>query len=252
MKRKTLIGVFAHPDDEILVSGMLIQAISNNYDVHLISITAGEAGRIRNKKFNIVHDMDIASIRSNEYSKVCNHLKVTTSNILGYPDSGSSEWEEQGLYNDLLEFFNKTKPDFIVSFPLNGGNGHPDHIKTAELTTSAAQEFGKDNETQLLYLTAFTKNLLNRIFWFFPKSKKRKLIDKYGLSDEEVDVTIKLRASEHLKKIKLPLLHQTQFPDERGRIYNLPKIAFRFLTRYENYKIVFGKNEDSFNGFNSI
>ncbi len=252
MKRKTLIGVFAHPDDEIAISGMIIQAISNNYDVHLISVTSGEAGTIRNKKFNNVHDMDIASIRSKEYSKVCNRLKVTTSNILGYRDGGSTEWDEQSLHNKLLDFFYKTKPDYIISFPLDGGNGHPDHIKTAEVTTSAAQEFGKDNKTQLLYLTSFSKELLNRVLWFFPKSKKEKLINKYGISSDDVDLTIKLRTYEHSKKVKLPLIHQTQFPDEKGRIYKLPKIVFRLLTRHENYKIAYGENEDDFNGFNSI
>lgn len=252
MKKKTLIGVFAHPDDEIIISGMIIQAIANNYDVHLISVTAGEAGTIRNKKFSNVNDMDIGSIRSKEYSKVCNQLKVTTSNILGYPDSGSSEWDEQSLHNDLLNIFNKTKPDYIVSFPLNGGNGHPDHIKTAELTTSAAQEFSKDNETQLMYLTSFKKNLLNKILWFLPKSKKRRIIEKYGIDNEEVDLTIKLRVLEHRKKIKLSLLHQTQFPDEKGRIYKLPKLVFRLVTRYENYKIVSDEIGDNYEGFNSI
>lgn len=252
MKRKTLIGVFAHPDDEILISGMILQALSNGYDVHLISVTAGEAGKIRNKKFNKTDGLDIASIRREEYLNVCNHLKVTRSSILGYPDSGSDAWDEQGLCHALLDIFKERKADYIVSFPLNGGNGHPDHIKTAEVTTRAALKFAKDNKTQLLYLTSYTKELLKKRFWFLPKLKKNKLVEKYGIGKDDVDITLKLSFSEHNKKVKLPLLHQTQFPDERGRIYKLPKLVFRRLARYENYKIAYGENKDDFKDFNSI
>ncbi|MFZ2494806.1 MAG: PIG-L family deacetylase [Candidatus Saccharimonadales bacterium] len=43
--KKVIFGIFAHPDDEAFgPAGTLIQEVQNGSEVHLITLTAGQAG----------------------------------------------------------------------------------------------------------------------------------------------------------------------------------------------------------------
>ncbi len=251
MNRKTLIGVFAHPDDEIIVSGLLLKAIKKNYNVHLISVTHGEAGQIRNLKYKKNKSDELADIRVSEYQEVCKRIGVTSSRVLNYKDNDSINWDAELLLGELVTVFNKLSADIIVSFPLNGGNGHPDHIKVAEACTKAYHEYDKKSHGKLLYVSMLSKDLLKKKFWFIPNKKLNALLSKFDVSDSDNDFSFSLSLAQRLIKQKLPLMHKTQFPDEKGRIFKLPKLLYNIFSSHETYSVVKGNKEEVIKEFSN-
>lgn len=83
------MGVFAHPDDEFAIAGLIRKALSCGVEVHLVTATRGEAGRIQNEKKLLLGKMGPADIRVAESIDSCKQLKVTQSYFLGLPDGAS-------------------------------------------------------------------------------------------------------------------------------------------------------------------
>ena len=91
MKRKSkgsLLGVFAHPDDESFgPGGTLARYAGEGYDVHVIIATDGIAGSVEESTTIQEHE-SLAQVRSAELSNAAVALGVTTIWSLPYRDSG--------------------------------------------------------------------------------------------------------------------------------------------------------------------
>lgn len=235
---KTILGVFAHPDDEVMCSGLLMQSIEDGYEVHLISATSGGKGKFRNKKYKGPRHIEIKEVRSKEYKEVNKALCTSSHQILGYDDGQSDAWNEEQLIKDLLQAFMMIKPDYVITFPLNGLNGHPDHKKISKLTTHAVNQYVSTRLVQLIYQSTPPKTWLDKKLWMVPKGIKHTLMTKFSIVDNQANIMIELSAKVSKRKVVLPLLHETQFPDHKGRYYYMPKFIFKRISRYEHYKSV--------------
>ena len=76
--KKVIFGIFAHPDDEAFgPAGTLIQEVQNGSELHLITITAGEAGS------NPDNYDDLGQIRLEEWRRSGELIGATTMTHLG-------------------------------------------------------------------------------------------------------------------------------------------------------------------------
>lgn len=131
--QKIIFGIFAHPDDEAFgPSGTLIQEVKSGAELHLITLTAGEAGQ------NPDNHTDIASVRLQEWRRAGEIIGATTMHYLGYQDGQLDNISlpdvQQKILDTALEIL-KTKPKDIeiefITMDLNGITGHIDHIVAA-------------------------------------------------------------------------------------------------------------------------
>jgi LmbE family N-acetylglucosaminyl deacetylase len=124
---RRVLGVFAHPDDEQLVTGLLLRAHREGAYTALVSATRGEAG---NQSPVVAHQRDLGAVREAELLKNGYALGVTEQEVWRYPDGGVSAAPLEELVERVGEALRRHRPDLVVTFwPASGATGHPDHMR---------------------------------------------------------------------------------------------------------------------------
>jgi N-acetylglucosamine malate deacetylase 2 len=128
--KKIIFGIFAHPDDESFgPAATLLQETKNGAELHLIMLTAGDAGS------NPDNVPDLVSTRLEEWHQAGALLGATTMHFLGYKDGQLSNLtmieiteKVQAIVEETLSVApSDTKVEFM-SFDFSGLSGHIDHI----------------------------------------------------------------------------------------------------------------------------
>jgi N-acetyl-1-D-myo-inositol-2-amino-2-deoxy-alpha-D-glucopyranoside deacetylase len=141
---RSLLAVFAHPDDESLASGgLLAWCAARGARVSLLCLSRGEAGR---------GEGDLATIRGEELRAAAAALGLTDVILLSHPD-GMLPWLEPGaLAGDIRTAVAGVRPDVVVTFGEDGLYWHPDHIAVHEATRDAVSSLGA-GAPSLYYVT---------------------------------------------------------------------------------------------------
>ena len=133
----TLLGVWAHPDDEAYLSaGLMAAARRTGERVVVVTATAGELGT--DDPASWPPDR-LATHRRKELRRSLALLGVVEHVMLGFPD-GSCEMFDGS--RQLAEIIASVRPSTIVTFGPDGMTGHPDHRAVSAWTTAAWSEAG--------------------------------------------------------------------------------------------------------------
>lgn len=129
----TIMGIWAHPDDEtFLAAGLLQVALGNGQTIVCVTATKGEAGvkdawRWQPEK--------LGKIRAQELKRALTRLGVTNHHWLGISDGQCSNADTKKIVNKLEVLVRRYKPDTIITFGPEGMTGHPDHAAVSRWTT---------------------------------------------------------------------------------------------------------------------
>ena len=206
-KKFSLLGVYAHPDDEQGVTGLLHKYVNDGVNVSLVYGTRGEAGEIA-PGVNATEE-NLGEVREEEMRCAAEKIGIHNLFFLNYRDSGMMDTAENqnqhNLWNaDLFEVTEKLvkiirvhKPHVILTFDANGGYGHPDHIKIHQAALMAYFVAGDAR--------AFSHQLKNglepwtplKVYWTaFPRSRW----EKFAKMAEERGIDISTPMKEFLKR----------------------------------------------------
>ncbi len=189
---RSLLAVFAHPDDESFgPGGTLARYAAEGVAVWLVCGTDGDAGTV---DAELLADMASTSqLRAAELCCAAQTLGLAGVDWLGYRDSGMAGSPDNqnpaSLYQaPLTEVVGKIvasmrahRPQVVMCDNQFGGYGHPDHIKLHQATVAAfaaagdaAQypEAGPPWQPQRLYFTAFSPGLLKLMVRIMPLLRK--------------------------------------------------------------------------------
>jgi LmbE family N-acetylglucosaminyl deacetylase len=140
----TLLGVWAHPDDESYLSSILMSRVaSGGGRVVMASATRGEGGGAGDPR-------ELAVLRERELRAAMSHIGVDDVRFLGYADGQCSTVDDKAGAGSILDLIEDVQPDVVVTFGPDGITGHPDHVAVSRWTTAAARAVGHDG---LLYAT---------------------------------------------------------------------------------------------------
>ncbi len=155
---RTLLAVFAHPDDETIVGPLLARyARQPGTRVHLISVTSGDQGVTPFAK--IPAGEALAAARSKELACACEALGAQPPVLLGMPDGGLASVRALAETTARLEkAVADIRPDAIVTWGPDGGYGHPDHRLVSALVTQIVQAGGT---TRRLYYAGLPASRMN-------------------------------------------------------------------------------------------
>ena len=135
---KSLLAIFAHPDDEQLISGALAKYAAMGVETTLVVVTRGEEGEIAPGVD--ANANTLGAVREKELQCAAAKLGIHQLHILGYRDSGmegtTANDDPRCLHRaDLLSVTEKMvalirqhKPQVIVTFDPTGVYSHPDHL----------------------------------------------------------------------------------------------------------------------------
>jgi LmbE family N-acetylglucosaminyl deacetylase len=124
---KRVLGVFAHPDDEQLVTGLFVRAKRDGAFTALVTATRGDAGE---QSPVVARQRDLGAVRMAELLKNGFALGIDEQEVWEYPDGGGPEVPIDELVDRIERAIRRYEPDLVVAFwPASGATGHPDHMR---------------------------------------------------------------------------------------------------------------------------
>jgi len=151
----TFLYVFPHPDDECFgpVPG-IAQQRRNGHEVHLLTLTRGEATSQRERLDYSKAEM--AEVRYQEMQAVADVLDLTSLTVLEYPDGRLGELNPLVLEDVVAGHLHDREPDVVITYPVHGVSGHPDHLVTHAVVKRVACVLRRDGAATPRRLAFYT------------------------------------------------------------------------------------------------
>src|SRR6266516_5194938 len=140
-----ILGVFAHPDDEIFCAGgTFAKYVAAGAEAMVVSATRGEAGQIRSAQ--VATRRTLGQVREKELRLACQRLGVQHVVCIDYIDGTLNEVDQEELILHVAKIIRTFRPDVVITFGSDGGYGHPDHIAISAATTAACLRSGDSHQ----------------------------------------------------------------------------------------------------------
>jgi LmbE family N-acetylglucosaminyl deacetylase len=137
----TVLGVWAHPDDEAYLSaGLMAAARAAGNRVAVITATLGERGTTDPTRWPPER---LAELRRGELAESLAAIGVDEHVLLGYADGECPTVPEPAAVDLVASVIDGVRPDTILTFGPDGMTGHPDHITVSEWATAAWRRTGR-------------------------------------------------------------------------------------------------------------
>jgi LmbE family N-acetylglucosaminyl deacetylase len=157
----TLLGVWAHPDDEAYLSaGLLATTVEAGWRVVIATATRGEIGTddpdghppevlSRARTRELVHSLAVLGVREHRWLRASHPL--VDGRLAGVP-------EEAGV-QAVAAVLVDVRPDLVVTFGPDGLTGHSDHRTVSRWVSGARERVGS---RAALWYAALTPEFLDR------------------------------------------------------------------------------------------
>ncbi len=157
---KTVLAIFAHPDDESLMcGGTLARLADSGVRTVLICGSRGERGSVSDP--SLVPDGDLGRVRVAELRAAAEVLGIHEVIALDHQD-GDLRWRDVPEFHaEIVAAIDRHRPDAVITFAENGLYWHLDHIGVHERTYTAVKSFGA--AAPALYYVTMPKGLIHRL-----------------------------------------------------------------------------------------
>jgi LmbE family N-acetylglucosaminyl deacetylase len=152
---RSLLAVFAHPDDETFRSGGTLALLARRGAwVQVLTATRGQAGSCGEP--SLCRRDELPAVRERELRCACAALGIEPPRLLDYQDGHLGEADPEIIVNQILGIVREARPQVMLSFGPDGLSGHPDHIAIGQY---AAEAFRRADEVATLYTVAVPQSL---------------------------------------------------------------------------------------------
>ncbi len=248
-ERRSLLAIFAHPDDESIVAGGTIaHHVDLGWRAALICATRGEWGPISNE--TLADRENLGEVRERELNLACQALGIDWLRFLDLQDGciaavPGTEDEEKAL-EKIVRAIRELRPQIVITFGPDGLYGHDDHVVIGQLATRACamardpNVFARqldENLTafrvpQIRYATVpqgLYPDLISQLaraghdthLWGIPP-------EQFGVPLKEITMTVDI-APFLDRKLAAIRCHQTQLDESHALAHLRPDLAARLL-----------------------
>lgn len=157
---RTILAVFAHPDDESLACGGTLARLADaGARVVLLCASRGESGSVSDPA--LVPDGDLGRVRAAELQEAARVLGISEVVIGDHPD-GDLRWANvPELHAEIVSTIQRLSPDGVITFAEDGLYWHFDHVGVHERTSTAVRSLGPDAPP--LYYVTMQKGVMREI-----------------------------------------------------------------------------------------
>lgn len=121
----TVVGIWAHPDDEAYLSGgLMARATDAGARVVCVTATRGDQGTPDPVRWPPER---LAAERTVELARCLAVLGVSEHRWLDYRDGGCADVDPVEAVGRLCDVIDEVRPDTVLTFGPDGITGHPDH-----------------------------------------------------------------------------------------------------------------------------
>ncbi len=267
LSRLSVVGVFAHPDDEGFgCGGTLALLAARGARLTLVCATNGDVGQISDP--SLATPETLAQVRQEELRRAAAVTGVPDLRFLNYRDSGmAGSRHNQHLASlhqaaparvegRLAGILREVRPQVVLTHDATGGYGHPDHLAVYRHVTRAVVLAGNATaypEHRSAGLTPWTVPLLYYVC--FPRTQFRRMWQEMlaagitppfaskdtqalGCPDEEVTTTVDVSGFVDTKIASLNC-HRTQL-DPNGPFARLSPELVREIMSTEYFALARG------------
>jgi LmbE family N-acetylglucosaminyl deacetylase len=193
----TVLGIWAHPDDEAFLSaGLMTMARAAGQHVACVTATWGERGTPDPEAWP-PHRM--AQLRAAEVRASLAALDVREHHHLGVVDGTCADQPFDAMVDRIAAIVAEVRPDTVVTFGPDGMTGHEDHQTVSAWATAAWREAAPG--ARLLYATTTEDfvdewaELHSRLDVFLAeglplRTRRHELDVELALSDEVADLKL--------------------------------------------------------------
>lgn len=136
---RRVLGVFAHPDDEQLVTGFFSYA--KEKDAAFTALVTGTKGEAGHQVPTVARQQDLGLVRKAEALKNGFALGIDDQEVWDYPDGGVPEVPMEELVARVVAKINAVQPEMVVTFwPASGATGHKDHMRMGLVAETAVKQ----------------------------------------------------------------------------------------------------------------
>lgn len=207
--RKTLVCIFAHPDDEAFGPGGTIAKFAKEYDVYILCATKGGAG-----EDSVGEGESLAEVRAKELLASARILGVKEVFFLGFSDGELCNNLYHKLAKKISEHLEKLKPETLLTFEPRGVSGHIDHIVVGMVSMFVFNRLPFVKKILQHVARKETSDARKDYFIYFPP----------GYTKEEVDLVVDTSDSWDTKREAMQQ-HKSQAKDIRAVLAIQEKIA---------------------------
>jgi LmbE family N-acetylglucosaminyl deacetylase len=235
---RTLLAVFAHPDDEATVSAVLGKYAAEGVTVYLAIATDGRLGVTKHAA--IPGGDALAAVRSAELKCAAEKLGIEPPIAFGLHDQlrmgeGQAALQEQlrVLRDNVTKLFTTLKPDVVLTWGASGWTGHQDHRLVGSVVTEVFQSQAWGKPSQLYFAGVPTGSL--------PAGSPMQL----GTVDPQY-LTVRVAVSEaDYERAKASwLCHKSQYtPETIEGMHQLLKASLKGTTYFQ--PLIAGQKEQS-------
>ncbi len=157
-----LMCVLAHPDDESLGNGgILAKYAAEGIKTYLVTATRGERGWFGDER-DYPGPETLGKLRENELLDAAEVLDIGYVDFLDYIDGDLDSAHPAEVIAKIVGHIRHTRPDVIVTFGPDGGDGHPDHIAISQFTTAAIVEAANPNS---VYYQNMAPHCISKLYY---------------------------------------------------------------------------------------
>ena len=138
----TVLGIWAHPDDDIYLSaGLMAMNVSLGNRVVDVTATRGEGGSMDEERWP---PESMADVRSAELMRSLEVLGVSEHRFLDGPvDIDMDAPLDESGATQVIEIMAEVEPDTVLTFGPDGMTGHVGHMSVSRWATDAFQAVAK-------------------------------------------------------------------------------------------------------------
>ncbi len=132
---QSLLICGAHPDDETFFAGTMAKYVSEGVRVAILCGTRGERGATA----GLCTIDELPKVREAELRESMQILGLNAQDVhfLPYEDQKLLDAPLDEVRRSIVEVVRSIRPQVVVSFDLQGNNGHPDHVAMSRFTSDA-------------------------------------------------------------------------------------------------------------------
>ncbi len=204
---KTILAVFAHPDDEYTVAPILAKYAREGAKVQVVTATDGRYGT---GQTDLKPGDELIALRKDELNCAASNLGIEEPIWLGYHDQlklrdgffGHVPYVQE-LMRNFDSLVKKIEPDIILTWGPDGGSNHMDHRLVGASITQVYLSQNWD-KTKALYFVGS------------PASKVEDADEKMlmGIADSYLTEVISYSKEDGEKAVKAFACYKTQFSQE--------------------------------------
>lgn len=189
---KSILAVFAHPDDESTVAPILAKYNSEGAKVYLLIVTDGRYGT------NEFHDhkegVGLIAIRKEEMKCAANKLGAELIHLDYHDQLRAAEGYDghvphaRAMLLDLKSIIEKLQPDVLITWGPDGGSTHMDHRLVGATVTQVFLSKEWERPMSLFYYGTLIENIDDPDSKTLRGQVRKYLRTKISYSNEDLDM----------------------------------------------------------------